>query len=143
MPGLAFSNELIARDEGAHTEFACLLYNTLKKNGTIEALSQEDIYEMFKEAVDLEIEFACDALPVDLIGMNKTLMEQYIKFCADSLLVSLGCSKFYKESNPFEFMEMISLQTKSNFFEKRVGDYRKAGVGNTQEENKISFDEDF
>jgi ribonucleoside-diphosphate reductase beta chain len=143
MPGLAFSNELISRDEGAHTDFACLLYKTLQKNGTIKSLSQEDVHAMFKESVELEIEFACDALPVDLIGMNKGMMSDYIKFVSDRLIQSLGYEKLYKVSNPFDFMEMISLQSKSNFFEKRVGDYRKAGVGNTKEDNKITFDADF
>jgi len=143
MPGLAFSKELISRDEGAHTDFACLLYKTLQNNGTIKSLSQEDAHEMFKEAVDLEIEFACDALPVDLIGMNKNMMSDYIKFVSDRLLQSLGYEKLYKVDNPFDFMEMISLQAKSNFFEKRVGDYRRAGVGNTKEDNQIKFDADF
>src|SRR5690606_19073524 len=143
MPGLAFSNELISRDEGAHTDFACLLYKTLQKDGSMKALPQDEIHSMFKEAVDLEIDFACDALPVDLIGMNKDLMSQYIKFVADRLLQSLGYEKLYKVTNPFDFMEMISLQTKSNFFEKRVGDYKRAGVGNNKEDNQISFDADF
>ena len=143
MPGLSFSNELIARDEGAHTDFASLIYKVLQNNNTITAVSQSDIYDMFKEAVNLEIEFACDALPVDLIGMNKDMMSNYIRFVADRLLQDLGYEKLYKTTNPFDFMEMISLQSKSNFFEKRVGDYKKAGVGNTVADNQIKFDADF
>lgn len=143
MPGLSFSNELIARDEGAHTDFACLLYKTLQKNSTIKPVSQEEIYKIFTEAVDLEIEFACDALPVDLIGMNKDLMATYIKFVADRLLQSLGYEKFYKVNNPFAFMEMISLEGKVNFFEKRNASYSVSGVGKSKEDNTIKFDVDF
>ncbi|KAL4450565.1 hypothetical protein ABPG77_000921 [Micractinium sp. CCAP 211/92] len=141
MPGLTFSNELISRDEGLHTDFACLLYNLLNNK-----LSQERIAEIVTEAVTIEKEFICDALPVDLIGMNGRLMSQYIEFVADRLLVALGNPKAYNASNPFDWMELISLQGKTNFFEKRVGDYQKAGVMaglSTDNQHAMSFDEDF
>lgn len=138
MPGLAFSNELISRDEGAHTEFACLLYETLGFN-----LTQEVISLIIKEAVELECRFATDAIPVELIGMNSKMMSEYIKFIADRLSTSLGCKKIYNAENPFEWMEMISLQGKTNFFEKKVSAYKKAGVGNSAKENTISFDAEF
>jgi len=124
MPGLCFSNELISRDEGLHCDFACLLYNKLQN-----PLPQERIAEIIVDAVSIEQEFVSAALPVELIGMNSTLMRQYIEFCADRLLVALGCPKHFQSSNPFEWMEMISLQGKTNFFEKRVGEYAKSGVG--------------
>lgn len=124
MPGLSFSNELISRDEGLHCDFACLLYKKLKHK-----LPESRIVEIVTHAVDIEKEFISDALPVELIGMNSRLMSQYIEFCADRLLVALGCSKFYRSSNPFDWMETISLQGKTNFFEKRVGEYAKSGVG--------------
>lgn len=142
MPGLSFSNELISRDEGLHCDFACLLYN----NHLINQLSTERITEIITDAVDIEKEFVTDALPVDLIGMNAALMRQYIEFVADRLLDELGCPKVYKVTNPFDFMEMISLQGKTNFFEKRVGDYQKAGVKNSGEEKStrtFTLDEDF
>lgn len=138
MPGLSFSNELIARDEGMHTDFACLLFSLLQ-----EKCDKEKVKQIIKEAVELECEFCSDSLPTELIGMNSNLMKDYIKFVADRLLVSLGVEKIYNTKNPFDFMEMISLQGKSNFFEKRVGDYRKAGVGMNKEQNTISFDADF
>lgn len=138
MPGLGFSNELISRDEGMHTDFACQLYNLSDCK-----LSVERVHEIITEAVDIECEFATDALPVELIGMNNKLMSQYIKFVADRLLISLGYNKIYNEANPFDFMEMISLQNKANFFEKRVAEYRKSGVGNSATQNAISFDADF
>lgn len=138
MPGLGFSNELISRDEGMHTDFACLLYSLSN-----EKVSQETVYKIITDAVDIECEFATDALPVELIGMNSNLMSQYIKFVADRLLVTLGYNKLYNVGNPFTFMEMISLQNKANFFEKRVAEYQKFGVGRTQKENKISFDAEF
>lgn len=138
MPGLSFSNELISRDEGMHTDFACLLYSLSDSK-----IPEETVKQIIKEAVELECEFATEAIPVELIGMNNNLMSQYIKFVADRLLVSLGYSKIYQVSNPFDFMEMISLQGKSNFFEKRVGDYARAGVGKTKEDNQIKFDVDF
>lgn len=141
MPGLSFSNELISRDEGLHTDFACMLYHELQKG-----LSEERITEIITEAVAIEQEFVTDALPVKLIGMNADLMNQYIAFVADRLLVSLGCEKVYKVSNPFDFMDLISLQGKTNFFEKRVSEYQKSGVMNTLDQDAdkaFSLDEDF
>lgn len=123
MPGLSFSNELISRDEGLHCDFACLLYNHLQTK-----LSEEEVVAIIAEAVEYEKEFVTDAIPVALIGMNEKLMCQYIEFVADRLLLELGCKKIYKATNPFDFMEMISLQGKTNFFEKRVSEYQKAGV---------------
>ena len=124
MPGLCFSNQLIARDEGLHCDFACLLHSRLTNK-----LLESRIVEIVSSAVDIEKEFITDALPVELIGMNSGLMCDYICFCADRLLQALGCSKHYLVSNPFEWMEMISLQGKSNFFENRVSEYSKSGVG--------------
>lgn len=138
MPGLTFSNELISRDEGLHCDFACLLYSMLQNK-----MTEEQVHTIIKDAVNCEHEFVTDALPVSLIGMNAKLMCQYIEFVADRLLVSLGYSKIYNAANPFDFMEMISLQGKTNFFEKRVGEYKKAGVAQSQESQKIRFDEDF
>lgn len=123
MPGLTFSNELISRDEGLHTDFACLLYNQLENR-----LDQSVVHKIIKEAVECERYFITEALPVSLIGMNMTLMGQYIQFVADRLLHALGCEKLYDVENPFDWMEMISLQGKTNFFEKRVGEYQKSGV---------------
>lgn len=134
MPGLAFSNELISRDEGLHCDFACLLYKKL-----IHKLPESRIVEIITSAVDIEMEFVRDALPVELIGMNSKLMAEYIQFCADRLLGALGCSRHYNTKNPFEWMESISLQGKTNFFEKRVGEYSKSGVG---VENNHCFDMD-
>lgn len=142
MPGLSFSNELISRDEGMHTDFACLLYSQL-----LYPLEQKRVHEIISEAVAIEQEFVTDALPVKLIGMNADLMSQYIEFVADRLLVALGCEKLYHASNPFDFMELISLQGKTNFFEKRVSEYQKSGVMsavvNTKEDNFFRLDEDF
>ncbi|MGI4020184.1 MAG: ribonucleoside-diphosphate reductase small subunit [Janthinobacterium lividum] len=139
MPGLTFSNELISRDEGLHCEFACLLYSMLKNQ-----LSKEEVTEIIADAVTIEKEFVTDALPVRLIGMNADLMAQYIEFVADRWLVELGYDKLYNATNPFDFMEMISLQGKTNFFEKRVGDYQKSGVLNTEAKSQaFSMDEDF
>lgn len=142
MPGLSFSNELISRDEGMHTDFACLLYSQLQ-----QPLPVEQLRALIAAAVAIEQEFVSDALPVRLIGMNAELMKQYIEFVADRLLVSLGAEKLYQASNPFDFMELISLQGKTNFFEKRVSDYQKAGVMNTvnqtQAQPAFSLDEDF
>jgi ribonucleotide reductase beta subunit family protein with ferritin-like domain len=118
MPGLTFSNELISRDEGMHTDFACLLYKHLNNK-----ISNERILEIITNAVTIELEFVCDALPVELIGMNSKLMSQYIMFVADRLLFALGVPKYYLVENPFEWMDMISLTGKTNFFEKRVGEY--------------------
>jgi ribonucleoside-diphosphate reductase subunit M2 len=123
MPGLTFSNELISRDEGLHCDFACLLYSNMENK-----LEESTIHDIVREAVALEIEFCTEALPASLVGMNDKLMGQYIEMCADRLLTSLGCSKIWNTANPFEFMELISLQGKTNFFEKRVGEYQKAGV---------------
>lgn len=140
MPGLSFSNELISRDEGLHCDFACLLYTSHVKN----KLPKEQVTKIITDAVLIEKEFVVDAIPVKLIGMNADLMCQYIEFCADRLLVSLGCEKYYNAANPFDFMEMISLQGKTNFFEKRVAEYQKAGVmGNKEENNVFNLDEDF
>ena len=138
MPGLAFSNELISRDEGMHCDFACLIYSKL-----VNKLPQSVIYDIIGDAVTIECEFVQSALPVELIGMNSKLMVQYIEFCADRLLVALGCEKKYKTMNPFDWMESISLQGKTNFFEKRVSEYSKSGVGVEASQQIISFDEDF
>jgi ribonucleotide reductase beta subunit family protein with ferritin-like domain len=118
MPGLTFSNELISRDEGMHTDLAIMLFHKLNKK-----LNKQKIKEIVKDAVQIEKEFICEALPCKLIGMNSKLMSQYIEFVADRLLLQLGCTKEYKSENPFDFMEMISLEGKTNFFEKRVSDY--------------------
>jgi ribonucleoside-diphosphate reductase beta chain len=139
MPGLTFSNELISRDEGLHCDFACLLYTKY----LVQKLSKDRVYEIITDAVKIEQEFVTDALPVNLIGMNAKLMNQYIEFVADRLLVSLGYPKYYNSTNPFDFMEMISLQGKTNFFEKRVGEYQKSGVMGTKETNVFSLEEDF
>ncbi len=140
MPGLSFSNELISRDEGLHCDFACLLYN----DHVVNKLSESTIKEIIADAVKIEKEFVTDALPVRLIGMNSDLMCQYIEFVADRLLSALGCSKMFNSTNPFDFMEMISLQGKTNFFEKRVSEYQKAGVMNKKEDSqKFSLEEDF
>lgn len=135
MPGLTFSNELISRDEALHTEFAILIYNKLVKK-----LNKSRIYEIIKEAVEIEIEFICEALPCRLIGMNSSLMSQYIQFVADRLLIQLGYDKIYNVLNPFDFMELISLEGKVNFFEKRVGDYALANKEKTDEIFDLSFD---
>ena len=121
MPGLTFSNELISRDEALHTEFAILLYSELNKKNR-----KDKVYEIVKEAVCIEKEFIIECLPCKLIGMNSTLMSQYIEFVADRLLVQLGYEKIYNVSNPFDFMELISIEGKTNFFEKRVGEYALA-----------------
>lgn len=139
MPGLSFSNELISRDEGLHCDFACLLYN----HHVVNKMPKEQVVEIIMDAVEIEKEFILDALPVKLIGMNSDLMSQYIEFVADRLLVELGCEKQFGVSNPFDFMEMISIQGKTNFFEKRVGEYQKAGVLNNDADQTFSLDEDF
>lgn len=138
MPGLTFSNELISRDEGLHCDFACLLFSMLQ-----EKPSKEEVTSIITEAVIFEKEFVTDALPVSLIGMNAEMMQQYIEFVADRLLLALGCDKVYNATNPFPFMEMISLQGKTNFFEKRVGEYQKAGVMAQKEAQSFALDEDF
>ncbi len=138
MPGLSFSNELISRDEGMHCDFACLLYSQLQNK-----LSEQQVKDIITNAVTIEKEFVCDAIPVRLIGMNADMMCQYIEFVADRLLGALGYGKVYNASNPFDFMELISLQGKTNFFEKRVGEYKKASVGQGKEANLFKLDEDF
>lgn len=140
MPGLSFSNELISRDEGLHCDFACLLYN----NHLVNKLPVETVQKIITHAVEIEKEFILDALPVALIGMNSDLMSQYIEFVADRLLVELGSPKVYNATNPFDFMEMISIQGKTNFFERRVSEYQKAGVmQKTGATSTFSIDEDF
>lgn len=144
MPGLTFSNELISRDEGVHCDFACLLYNKHIKY----KLPEERVHQIISHAVEIESRFVTEALPVKLIGMNAELMTQYIQFVADRLLLELGCSKIYHVTNPFDFMEMISLQGKTNFFEKRVSEYQKAGVmaslsSKDRGAPKFSLDEEF
>jgi ribonucleoside-diphosphate reductase beta chain len=138
MPGLSFSNELISRDEGMHTDFAVLLHNKYLAN----KVSEERIKEIITGALEIEKEFITESLPVRLIGMNQDLMKQYLEFVADRLMVDLGCSKVYGVENPFDFMQNISLQGKTNFFEKRVGEYQKAGVLNSSE-NAFDMDVDF
>ncbi|XP_050693696.1 ribonucleoside-diphosphate reductase subunit M2 B-like isoform X1 [Eriocheir sinensis] len=138
MPGLTFSNELISRDEGLHTDFACLMFKHL-----VHKPGQDRIFEIVSDAVKIEQEFLTDALPVNLIGMNCVLMRQYIEFVADRLLLELGCEKLYKSENPFDFMENISLEGKTNFFEKKVGEYQKCGAMATQEQRMFTLDADF
>ncbi|MBO3699306.1 ribonucleotide-diphosphate reductase subunit beta [Roseivirga sp. E12] len=143
MPGLTFSNELISRDEGLHCDFAVHLHN----EHLINKVPQERIKEIIIDALDIEREFITESLPVRLIGMNSDLMAQYLEFVTDRLLIELGCPKVYNATNPFDFMEMISLQGKTNFFEKRVGDYQKAGVMKDKDDSSdsraLSFDADF
>ena len=140
MPGLSFSNELISRDEGLHCDFACLLYN----NHIVNKLPKETVTKIITDAVEIEKEFVTDAIPVKLIGMNADLMKQYIEFVADRLLAELGCNKIYNSANPFDFMDMINIQGKTNFFEKRVAEYQKAGVLNSGENNQsFTLNEDF
>jgi len=140
MPGLTFSNELISRDEGVHCDFAVHLHN----HHLINKVPKERIREIIVNALNIEREFITESLPVSLIGMNAVLMTQYLEFVADRLLVELGCEREYNSSNPFDFMDMISLQGKTNFFEKKVAEYQKAGVMNTDgDAQKISFDADF
>ncbi len=130
MPGLTFSNELISRDEGLHTDFACLLYRNYLKDKP----SEGRIRELIKEAVEFECEFITEALPVSLIGMNADLMKEYIRFVADRLMRTLGYNNIWDARNPFDWMELISMQGKTNFFEKKVSEYQKAGVSNTNKE---------
>src|SRR5690606_16084484 len=138
MPGLSFSNELISRDEGLHCDFACLLYSMLNNK-----LPFEEVKAIICDSVEYEKEFVSEALPVSLVGMNADLMQQYIEFCADRLFAALGYDKFYGASNPFAWMELISLQGKTNFFEKRVGEYQKSGVLADKDKQVFSLDEDF
>lgn len=137
-PGVTFSNELISRDEGLHTEFACLIYSYIERR-----LSTETVYGIMSEAINIEKEFIVEALPVELIGMNSKLMGEYLECVADRLLVALGYEKLYRTSNPFEWMEMISVQGKTNFFEKRVSEYRKSGVMAAKQENVFRTDMEF
>jgi len=137
MPGLTFSNELISRDEALHTEFAVLLYSKLQNR-----LDNQKIEEIITNAVEIEKEFICEALPCNLIGMNSKLMSQYIEFVADRLAVQLGNNKIYNSSNPFDFMEMISIEGKTNFFEKRVGEYAMAKKDNNGGNDAFDFDDD-
>jgi ribonucleoside-diphosphate reductase beta chain len=142
MPGLSFSNELISRDEGLHCDFACHLYT----EHVVNKLSKERVIEIIRDAVEIEKEFVTDALPVNLIGMNAAQMRQYIEFVADRLLNELVGTKVYNATNPFDFMDMISLRGKTNFFEKRVAEYQKAGVMKSTEKEtapKFSLNEDF
>ena len=140
MPGLTFSNELISRDEGLHTEFALLLYSMLRNK-----LTQEDIHSMIKEAVEIENEFITESIPCHMLGMNATLMTQYIKYVADRLVLQLGYDRIYDVQNPFDFMERIGLNLKSNFFESRVAEYSRANVGSESKEDvfKFTLDADF
>jgi len=139
MPGLTFSNEVISRDEGLHADFACLLYSMLTHK-----LPEDVVHDIVREAVDVEREFICEALPCDLIGMNSGMMTRYIEFVADRLLVSLGHTKIFNATNPFDWMELISLQGKTNFFEKRVGEYQKANVmSGSEQTNQFATDADF
>jgi ribonucleoside-diphosphate reductase subunit M2 len=136
MPGLTYSNELISRDEALHCDFAVLLYSKL-----IKKLDKNRIHEIIKEAVEIESEFICEALPCKLIGMNSQLMTQYIQFCADRLCVQLGYKKIYNSSNPFDWMELISLEGKSNMFERRVSEYSLSTKSNIND--AFDFTDDF
>lgn len=138
MPGLSFANELISRDEGLHCDFACLLYSELQSK-----LSLATLQEIVKSAVVIELEFVRDAIPVKLIGMNADLMSQYIQFVADRLLIALGSPKIYGSNNPFDFMDLISIPGKTNFFERRVSEYQKSGVLNTSDEAVFALSEEF
>lgn len=141
MPGLSFSNELISKDEGLHTDFACLLYNNHIEN----KLSKERILEIVLDAVEIEKEFISDAIPVSLIGMNSNLMKQYIEYVTDRLLINLGQEEYFSTKNPFDFMANIAINNKTNFFEKRVAEYNKSGVANSLNKGQDTFDtlEDF
>jgi ribonucleoside-diphosphate reductase beta chain len=139
MPGLTFSNELISRDEGMHCDFACLLYNDHIQH----KMDPEVVRGIIANAVEIEKEFVTDALPVSLIGMNADMMCQYIEFVADRLLVALNVGKIFGAENPFPWMDLISLEGKTNFFEKRVGDYQKSGVMADRDSQVFSLDEDF
>jgi ribonucleotide reductase beta subunit family protein with ferritin-like domain len=138
LPGLTFSNELISRDEALHTEFAVTMYHKLQNK-----LTEAQIQQIIRDAVDIETEFICSALPCSLIGMNSRDMKAYIEFVADRLSVQLGCRKIYNSQNPFDFMELISLEGKTNFFEKKVSEYSKPGVGMNAADMEIRLDEEF
>lgn len=138
MPGLTFSNELISRDEGLHRDFACLMFRHL-----VQKPPKERIIEIITEAVKIEQEFLTDALPVKMLGMNCDLMSQYIEFVADHLIAELGLEKVYNTKNPFSFMEFISLEGKTNFFERKVGEYQKSGVMSNRADQVFTLDADF
>jgi ribonucleotide reductase beta subunit family protein with ferritin-like domain len=138
LPGLTFSNELISRDEGLHTEFAVTMYSKM-----LHKISKELVTTIVMDAVEIESEFICESLPCSLIGMNARDMTQYIQFVADRLLLQLGNSKVYNVTNPFDFMELISLEGKTNFFEKKVSEYSKPGVGLDSSAMVVRFDEAF
>jgi ribonucleotide reductase beta subunit family protein with ferritin-like domain len=138
MPGLCDSNELIARDEGMHCSFACLLYGMMENK-----LEEKIVHQMFAEAYEIEKEFICESLPCSMLGMNSELMSQYIKFVSDRLLLQLGYNKLWKETNPFDFMESISMEGKTNFFESRPTQYQKASVLNTGRDNSFTVTDDF
>lgn len=138
MPGLSFSNELISRDEALHCDFAVHLHN----NHLVNKVSEERITEIIVSALEIEKEFILESLPVSMIGMNSKLMSEYLEYVADRLLIDLKCAPVFRTKNPFDFMANIALENKTNFFEKRVGDYAKAGVGNTHNDNMLSFDGD-
>lgn len=138
MPGLTLSNEFISRDEGLHTEFGVVMYNKCK-----DKISNEDVIQIFKEAVSIEKQFITDSIPCALLGMNNTLMCQYIEYVADRLIVQLGYEKIYNSENPFSFMENISINNKTNFFEERVSEYNKAGVGSNREDMTFELNDDF
>jgi ribonucleotide reductase beta subunit family protein with ferritin-like domain len=138
MPGLCDSNELIARDESMHTEFACILYSMIKNK-----IKEETVHNMFKEAVEIETKFICDSLPCSLLGMNKKHMTEYIKYVSDRLLLQLGYNVIWNSNNPFDFMESISMEGKTNFFEHRPTQYQNANVLNQTKDNIFEIDEDF
>lgn len=138
MPGLTTSNEFISRDEGLHTDFACLLNKYI-----VNKVRKSKVYEIVREAVEIEKEFICESLPCRLLGMNQELMSGYIEFVADRLLIQLGYDKIYRTTNPFDFMERISLESKDNFFEKRVSNYSKSGIGRDKEEMTFGIDGEF
>jgi ribonucleoside-diphosphate reductase beta chain len=139
MPGLSFSNELISRDEGLHCDFACHLHEHHLSN----KVPKNKIKEIILSALDIEKEFITESLPVDLIGMNSALMKQYLEFVSDRLLLDLGCEKVYNTNNPFDFMQNIALQNKTNFFEKRVAEYAKSNVGEPSPNLELDFDSEF
>jgi len=138
MPGLSLSNQLISRDEGLHCDFACALYQLLEAK-----LAEDVVGDIVRGAVEAEEVFICESLPCDLIGINRVNMTAYIRFVADRLLCALGHQKIFQEANPFDWMEMISLQGKTNFFEARVAEYQKAGVMSEKDQHKFSLEEDF
>ena len=138
MPGLTFSNELISRDEGMHTDFAVELYHMIENR-----LTEAEVHELIREAVEIEREFIIESIPCNMIGMNAELMRQYIQFVADRLVTQLGYNKIWNSANPFDFMELISVRPKSNFFEVRVGEYKKSGVGQSSDTKQFSIADDF